>query len=147
MDKVYRILLIDDNPGDARLTKEVLKECNLNSKVLIDIISDSEEAELFILRQSPFEESPWPDIIILDLNLPKKNGHELLKIIKSNASTKTTPVIIMTTSDADYDRKNAYDNLANAYVVKPPDFESLITTMRNIVNFWFDTVLLPNKDI
>lgn len=147
MDKVHRILLIDDNPGDARLTKEVLKECNLNSKVLMDIISDSEEAELFILGKYPFEEAPRPDLIILDLNLPKKNGHELLKIIKNNPSTKTIPVIIMTTSDADYDRQTAYDNLANAYVVKPPDFESLITTMRNIVNFWFDTVLLPKKNI
>lgn len=145
MERNHRILLIDDNPGDARLAKEVLRECNLDKKVVIDIISDSEEAELFILGKAPFDKANRPEIIILDLNLPKKNGHELLKIIKSSPLTKLTPVIVMTTSDADYDRQTAYENHANAYVVKPPDFETLMKVMNDIVNFWFNIVLLPKS--
>jgi chemotaxis family two-component system response regulator Rcp1 len=139
---INRILLIDDNPGDARLAQEVLKEANLERKMLIDIISDTEEAEDYILNKLPLAANTKPDIIILDLNLPKKNGIELLKIIKSNENSKAIPVIIMTTSDADFDLQNAYSNHANAYIVKPPDFQSLIKVMNNISNFWFDTVLL-----
>ena len=141
--KTNRILLIDDNPGDARLAQEVLKESELRSKLVVDIISDSEDAELFILQKPPFLDTPKPDLIILDLNLPKKSGLEILKLIKSTDYTKKIPVIIMTTSDADFDLQNAYLNHANAYIVKPPDFDSLIRTMTCISNFWFETVLLP----
>jgi two-component system, chemotaxis family, response regulator Rcp1 len=138
-----RILLIDDNPGDARLAQEVLKEANLEKKMQIDIISDTEEAEDFILNALTLPGTLKPDIIILDLNLPKKSGLELLKLIKSKDHSKSIPVIIMTTSDADFDLINAYSNHANAYIVKPPDFQSLINVMNSISNFWFDTVLLP----
>jgi len=145
MEKSYRILLIDDNPGDARLTKEVIKECNLESTLNVDIISDSEDAINFLTNKPPFENAQRPDIILLDLNLPKKTGLEILKEAKANPSIKTIPIIMMTTSDAEYDLNNAYQNLVNAYIVKPPDFDTLITTMTNIVNFWFKTVLLPKS--
>lgn len=143
--KSNRILLIDDNPGDARLTQEVLKESNLDKKLVIDIISDSEEAENFITNELNSSSDRIPDIIILDLNLPKKNGIELLKLLKSTEHTKYIPVIIMTTSDAEFDLQSAYSNHANAYIVKPPDFESLVKVMNSISSFWFESVLLLNS--
>ncbi len=143
--KSNRILLIDDNPGDARLTQEVLKESNLDKKLVIDIISDSEEAENFITNELNSSSDRIPDIIILDLNLPKKNGIELLKLLKSTEHTKYIPVIIMTTSDAEFDLQSAYSNHANAYIVKPPDFESLVKVMNSISSFWFESVLLLSK--
>jgi CheY-like chemotaxis protein len=143
--KSNRILLIDDNPGDARLTQEVLKESNLDKKLVIDIISDSEEAENFITNELNSSSDRRPDIIILDLNLPKKNGIELLKLLKSTEHTKYIPVIIMTTSDAEFDLQSGYSCHANAYILKPPDFESLVKVMNSISSFWFESVLLLSK--
>lgn len=146
MEKKYKILLIDDNPGDARLTVEVIKECHLEEDINFDIISDSEFAMDFLLKNHPYENAVRPDIILLDLNLPKKNGIEVLKEVKAQPSLKTIPIIMMTTSNAEFDLKSAYENGANAYVVKPPDFDKLIKTMECIINFWFRTVHLPVKN-
>jgi CheY-like chemotaxis protein len=146
MEKKYKILLIDDNPGDARLTVEVIKECRLEEDINFDIISDSEFAMDFLLKKAPYENAIRPDIILLDLNLPKKNGIEVLKEVKAHPSLKTIPIIMMTTSNAEFDLKSAYENGANAYVVKPPDFDKLIKTMECIINFWFRTVHLPVKN-
>jgi chemotaxis family two-component system response regulator Rcp1 len=137
-----RVLLVEDNPGDIRLTQEALKESEMD--IALDVVSDGEQALDFLMKRNKYAEAQRPHIILLDLNLPKKNGVEVLKEIKSHESLKKIPVIVLTTSDADHDISKAYSFNANCYILKPVDFDDFAKVIRLIEVYWFNTVQLPN---
>jgi len=138
---LINILLIEDNPGDIRLTKEVLKEGNIRNN--LNVVMDGEEALLFLKKTGQYKEMLTPDIILLDLNLPKKDGREVLGQIKEDPILKLIPVIVLTTSDAEKDILNTYARHANCYITKPVDFNQFIHVIRSIENFWLTIVKLP----
>lgn len=135
-----RILLVEDNPGDIRLTQEALKESELD--VNLDVVTDGELAVDFLLKRNKFTEALRPHLILLDLNLPKKNGIEVLKEIKFHDQLKSIPVVVLTTSDADHDISKAYGLNANCYILKPVDFDDFAKIIRLIEEYWFKTVVL-----
>lgn len=138
------ILVVEDNPGDARLIKEVL---NTNkSSYRLHIVEDGVEAMSFLNREGKFLHFPRPDLIFLDLNLPKKDGREVLNEIKTDDNLKLIPVVIMTTSQAEEDIIKAYSLHANCYVTKPLELDQFIKTIKSIVDFWFALVKLPRKE-
>lgn len=138
-----RILLVEDNPGDIRLTQEALKESNMD--IHLDVVSDGEQAIDFLMKKNKHTEAVRPHIILLDLNLPKKNGIEILKEIKAHDSLKKIPVIVLTTSDADHDISKAYSLHANCYILKPVDFDDFAKVIRLVETFWFNTVKLSSE--
>jgi len=135
------ILLIEDNPGDVRLTQEALKE----SKVLniLNVVNDGVEALEFLRQEGKFANAKRPDLILLDLNLPKKDGREVMEEIKSDDSLKRIPVVVMTTSKAEEDIERMYSRHANCYITKPIDFEQFILVVKAIEEFWLTIVKLP----
>lgn len=135
-----RILLVEDNPGDIRLTQEALKESNMD--IHLDVVSDGEQAIDFLMKKGKYTEAVRPHIILLDLNLPKKNGIEILKEVKVHESLKKIPIIVLTTSDADHDISKAYSLNANCYILKPVDFDDFAKVIRLVETFWFNTVKL-----
>jgi CheY-like chemotaxis protein len=136
------ILLVEDNPGDVRLTKEALKEGKVYSN--LHWAKDGVEALEFLRRQGKFAAAPRPDIILLDLNLPKKDGREVLSEIKNDENLKRIPVVILTTSKAEEDVLRSYQLHANCYVTKPVDLEKFIGVVESIDKFWLTVVTLPN---
>ena len=136
-----KILLVEDNPGDIRLTVEALKESKVNNQ--LSVVQDGEAAVSFLKREGQYADSPRPDIILLDLNLPKKNGREVLQEIKADDSLKRIPVVVLTTSGAEQDVLRSYDLHANCYVTKPVDLEKFISVVKSIEDFWFTIVKLP----
>ena len=136
------ILLVEDNPGDVRLTKEALKEGKVYSN--LHWAKDGVEALEFLRRQGKFADAPRPDIILLDLNLPKKDGREVLSEIKNDDDLKRIPVVILTTSKAEEDVLRSYQLHANCYVTKPVDLEKFIGVVESIDKFWLTVVTLPN---
>ena len=139
--KPVEILLVEDNEGDVGLIEEVFEEMKIRNTM--HVVTDGEEAILFLHREGQFSGSPIPDIILLDLNLPKKDGREVLKEIKADVNLKNIPVVILTTSGAEKDIQRAYDLYVNAYVTKPLDFEQFIKVVESIGNFWLEIVKLP----
>jgi len=137
------ILLVEDSPGDQRLTMEALKEGKINNTLYI--VEDGEEAIAFLNKEEPFTNVPKPDLILLDLNLPKMNGQEVLEIIKADEKLKRIPVVILTTSQADQDILNAYNLNANCYITKPVDFDQFSHVVKKIQEFWFTIVRLPEE--
>jgi len=137
------ILLVEDNPGDVRLTLEALKESKLHNN--ISVVKDGADALSFLRQEGKYAASPRPDIVLLDLNLPKKTGIEVLTEIKSDEDLKTIPVVILTTSKNEEDIFKTYKYHANCYVTKPVDFEKFLTVVRSIENFWLNIVKLPHK--
>jgi CheY-like chemotaxis protein len=142
-DTPINILLVEDNPGDIRLTKEVLKEGKIRNNLFV--ATDGEEALFFLNKTGPHKNAITPDIILLDLNLPKKDGREVLAYIKSDEKLMLIPVIVLTTSDAEKDIKSMYSHHANCYITKPVDFNQFINVIRSIENFWLSIVKLPKK--
>ena len=138
------ILLVEDNPGDVRLTIEALKEGKVANK--INVAVDGIEALAFLRREGKYENAPKPDLILLDLNLPKKNGREVLAEIKMNPHLKCIPVVILTSSQAEKDIVTTYNLHANCYITKPVDFEQFIQVVKSIENFWFKVVKLPPNE-
>ena len=136
------ILLVEDNPGDVRLTKEALKEGKVYSN--LHWAKDGVEALEFLNNRGKFATSPRPDIILLDLNLPKKDGREVLQDIKNDERLKRIPVVILTTSKAEEDVLKSYNLHANCYVTKPVDLEQFIVVVKSIDMFWLTVVTLPN---
>jgi chemotaxis family two-component system response regulator Rcp1 len=137
------ILLVDDNPADVRLARETLKD--LGIAIRLDVARDGEEA-LEILRNAVARIGiPVPDLIFLDLNLPKKNGNEVLAEIKVDPSLRRIPVVVLTTSRAEDDLLRSYDLHANCYVIKPIDIDRYAEVFKSIESFWLGTVLLPNR--
>ncbi len=137
------ILLVEDNPGDVRLTREALKDMKMNNELFV--VADGVEALSFLRQESPYEDMPRPDIILLDLNLPRKDGREVLADIKADDRLKRIPVVVLTTSDDDRDIMTSYDLHANCYITKPVDIRRFIEIVKNIENFWFSIVKLPPK--
>ena len=135
------ILLVEDNPGDVRLTQEALKEGKVKNK--LHIAMDGLEALDFLKRNGKFSKSPKPDLILLDLNLPKKDGREVLREIKNDKNLRRIPVVILTTSKADEDVINTYNLHANAYITKPVDLDQFINVIKTIDEFWLTIVKLP----
>ncbi|MGB5079928.1 MAG: response regulator [Burkholderiales bacterium] len=135
------ILLVEDNPGDVRLTKEALKEGKVYSN--LHWAKDGVEALEFLRRQGKHASASRPDIILLDLNLPKKDGREVLAIIKSDDQLKQIPVVVLTTSKAEEDVLRSYELHANCYVTKPVDLEQFIRVVKSIDRFWLTVVTLP----
>ena len=135
-----RILLVEDNPGDIRLTQEALKESKI--EIHLDVVTDGEQAIDFLFKRNKFADSIRPHIVLLDLNLPKKNGIEVLKEIKANDSLKKIPVIALTTSVADHDISKAYSLHANCYILKPVDFDDFARVIKLVETYWFNTVQL-----
>jgi len=139
--KAVEILLIEDNPGDVRLTIEALKE----SKIInhLEVVEDGIEALSFLKKEGIYKDKSRPDLIILDLNLPKKDGREVLGEIKSNDSFKQIPIVILTTSEAEEDIIKSYELHANCYITKPVNMEQFIKVVKSVGDFWFSIVMLP----
>lgn len=137
------ILLIEDNLGDVRLIEEVFKDAEINNK--IHVAHDGEKAIKILRQEDELVKSNRPDLIILDLNLPKMDGIEVLREIKGDESLKCIPVIILTTSIAEEDLIETYKHNANCYINKPFDFDHFIKVINNIKNFWLDTAKLPPR--
>jgi CheY-like chemotaxis protein len=137
------ILLVEDNPGDVRLTKEALKEGRFAN--IINVAVDGFEAMAFLRREGKYANASRPDLILLDLNLPKKNGREVLADIKADSDLKRIPVVVLTSSQAEKDIVATYNLHANCYITKPVDFEQFICVVRSIEDFWFAVVKLPPR--
>jgi chemotaxis family two-component system response regulator Rcp1 len=135
------ILMVEDNPGDVRLTKEVFREANVDVKV--HVATDGVEALAFLNHEGPHRKVPRPDLILLDLNLPRMDGREVLAYIKNDEGLKTIPTVILTTSDAEADIVNGYQLRANCYLSKPVELEAFETVVKSISDFWFTRVKLP----
>jgi CheY-like chemotaxis protein len=137
------ILLVEDNPGDARLTLEAMREAKVRNR--IHVVEDGVEAMEFLRRQGRFGDAPRPDLILLDLNLPKKDGRAVLAEVKADPALKRIPVVVLTTSRAEEDVLRAYDLHANCYVTKPVDLEQFMKIVAQIEEFWVKVVTLPGK--
>jgi CheY-like chemotaxis protein len=135
------ILLVEDNPGDVRLTKEALKESKIINN--LNVVMDGVEALAYLKNEREYKEKPRPELILLDLNLPKKDGRELLADIKSDTNLSRIPVVILTTSEADEDILRTYELHANCYITKPVDIEQFIKVVKSVGDFWFSIVKLP----
>lgn len=136
-------LLVEDNPGDVRLTCEALTESKVKNN--LSIVGDGMEAMAFLRREGKYADAPRPDVILLDLNLPKKNGIEVLEEIKADPGLKRIPVVIITSSEAEQDILKTYDLHVNCYVNKPVDLEQFIKVVRSIETFWLTIVKLPSE--
>lgn len=135
------ILLVEDNEGDVRLTREALREGHLRNR--LHVVEDGEKALDFLFRRGDYADAPRPDLILLDLNLPRRDGREVLAEIKADASLKRIPVVVLTTSRAEEDLARSYDLHANCFITKPVDFDQFIQVVKTIENFWFTIVVLP----
>jgi CheY-like chemotaxis protein len=136
------ILLVEDNYGDIVLTREAFKESKLHNN--LSIVKDGVEALAFLKREGEYADAVRPDIILLDLNLPKKTGVEVLNEIKENPELKTIPVVILTCSKNEDDIMETYNNHANCYITKPVDFNKFINVIKSLKTFWLDIVKLPS---
>jgi two-component system, chemotaxis family, response regulator Rcp1 len=141
--KPIEILLVEDNKGDVGLIEEVFEEAKIRNN--IHVAEDGEEAMLYLHGEGKFLGSPRPDIILLDLNLPKKDGREVLREIKKDSNLKNIPVVVLTTSNAEKDILRTYDLHANAYITKPLDFNEFMKVVESIESFWLEIVKLPSK--
>ena len=145
MNTQFIILLVEDNPADVRLTQEALKNGKIQHEMYV--ARDGVEVISFLRRQDPFQKAPRPDLILLDLNLPRKDGREVLAEIKTDPDLMSIPVIILTTSQAEEDVLKTYDLHANGYIVKPVDLEQFFMVIRQIKEFWMSIVMLPSHEL
>ena len=137
------ILLVEDNPGDVRLTLEAMRDAKVQTR--IHVVEDGVEAMEFLRREGRFSDAPRPDLILLDLNLPRKDGRTVLAEVKADPDLKRIPVVILTTSRAEEDVLKAYDLHANCYVTKPVDLAQFMKVIALIDEFWINVVTLPGK--
>ena len=138
-----RILLVEDNPGDARLAQEALKEAKVANELFW--VDDGVKAMEFLRRQGEYETVPRPDVILLDLNLPRMDGREVLAEIKSEESLKKIPVVVLTVSEAEEDILKSYNLHANCYITKPLDLDRFMQVVKQIEDFWLTIVRLPPR--
>lgn len=136
-------MIVEDNPTDVMIMREALE----GAKILVELhaVADGVEALEFLRRMGPHKAMPRPDLILLDLNMPRKNGHEVLAEVKSNLEFREIPVVMLTTSQAEDDVAKAYANHVNCYIRKPVDFENFVQVVRSIEQFWFTVVTLPKE--
>ncbi|MGK0316834.1 MAG: chemotaxis family two-component system response regulator Rcp1 [Saprospiraceae bacterium] len=135
------VLLVEDNPGDVRLTQEAFKEAKIS--INLDVTMDGAEAIKFLRKEGEYADVVTPDLILLDLNLPKKDGREVLKEIKTDDTLKRIPVVVLTTSNAEQDILKSYNLHVNCYINKPVDFEKFFDIIQKIEEFWLTTAILP----
>lgn len=138
-----QILLVEDNPGDVLLTREALAEAKVAND--LNVVRDGEDAMRFLRRQGDHVDAPRPDLVLLDLNLPRKDGREVLEEIKLDPELRRIPVIVLTTSAAEQDILQTYDLYANSYVTKPLDVDEFLAAVRSIEGFWLEVVRLPKR--
>lgn len=141
--KNVEILLVEDNPGDVRLTQEILNEGKVRNN--LSVVENGVEALSFLRKEGKYENSPIPDLILLDLNLPKKDGREVLNDIKNDDKLINIPVVVLTTSQAEEDIEKVYNLNANCYVSKPVELNEFINVVKSIEDFWLSIVKLPSK--
>ena len=141
ISRPIEVLLVEDNPGDVRLTREALREGKVRNN--LHVASDGVEALAFLRREGERAGVPRPDLILLDLNLPRKSGREVLEEIKADPALRSIPVVILSSSQAEQDILREYDLHANCYVSKPVDLDQFITVVKSIEDFWFTVVKLP----
>ena len=139
--KPIKILLVEDNLGDVRLTLEAFEEAKIRNE--ISVVNDGIQAMAFLRREGKYADALRPDLILLDLNLPKKDGYEVLAEIKQDSHLRRIPVVILTTSKAERDILETYYLHANCYIIKPVDLEQFMTVVKSIETFWLDVVKLP----
>ncbi len=137
------VLYVEDNPGDVRLTREALAQSKL--QIRLATVGDGVEALAFLRREGRFADAPRPDLILLDLNLPRKNGRQVLAEIKADSALRRIPVVILTSSSAETDIVKSYDLHANCYITKPIDFDQFATVVKTVEHFWFTVVKLPQE--
>ena len=142
--RAIELLLVEDNPGDVRLTIEALKEGRVINK--LNVVQDGEEAIAFLRRQGQYADAVRPDLILLDLNLPRKGGLEVLAEIKEDPDLKQIPVVVLTTSQAEQDVLRTYQLHANCYIVKPVDLNQFMAVVQAIKSFWLALVMLPPRE-
>lgn len=135
------ILLVEDNMADIRLTKEILKDSKVQNN--LHFVMDGVEALSFLRKNDNYKDAPKPDLILLDLNLPKKDGREVLEEIKNDENLRRIPIVVLTTSKAEQDILRSYNLHANCYITKPVDLDQFITVVKSIEEFWFTIVKLP----
>jgi CheY-like chemotaxis protein len=140
---MIQILLVEDDPGDVLITREAFADNKVRNE--LSVVSDGEAAMAFLRREKGYADAPRPDLILLDLNLPRKAGHEVLAEIKSDSDLQRIPVVVLTTSDAEEDILRSYDLHANAYVTKPVDFDCFLNVVRQIDEFFVTVVKLPAR--
>jgi len=141
--RAVEILLVEDNPGDVRLIQEALRDGKVWNNP--HVVTDGEAALDFVYRRGAFTEAPRPDLVLLDLNLPKKDGREVLATIKSDGDLKRIPVVVLTTSKEEEDVLRAYNLAANCYITKPVEFDQFMKVIRMIEYFWLTIVALPRE--
>ena len=144
LGRPVEILLVEDSPGDIRLTQEALRDAKVKNN--LHVARDGVEAMAYLRQEGEQGAEPRPDLVLLDLNLPKKTGHEVLEEIKSDDDLKSIPVVILTVSEADEDIVKSYNLHANSFISKPVDLEQFIKVVNSIDDFWFTIVKLPSKD-
>ena len=139
--RTIEILLVEDSPSDAGLTVEALREGSVINR--LNVVEDGVQALDFLRRRNGFAEAPRPDLILLDLNLPRRDGREVLEELKTDAALRSIPVVVLTTSRAEQDVLRAYELQANCYITKPVDFKKFLEVVRSIEHFWLQVVTLP----
>lgn len=142
-ERPIEILMAEDNPGDIRLTREALKDGKVSNS--LNVVNNGSDALAYLRKQPPFENMSRPDLILLDLNLPKINGIEVLQEIKTDETLKLIPVVILTTSKSEQDITSSYQNHANCYITKPVDLDQFMNAINAIDNFWLSIVRLPTE--
>jgi CheY-like chemotaxis protein len=143
--RAFEVLLVEDNAGDVRLTREALKDAKVH--ISLHVASDGIEAMAFLNREDKFAEAPRPDIILLDLNLPRRDGRQVLEEIKATPALMTIPIVILTTSDSQEDVLRSYRLHANCYISKPVDLDGFLTVVKSIDNFWLSIVKFPREAV
>lgn len=141
--RTIEIFLVEDNPGDVRLTREALKEGKVANN--LRVVSDGMEAMAYLRQEGDYASVPRPDLVLLDLNLPRKDGREVLAEMKADPELRRIPVVVLTTSQAEQDILRAYDLHVNCYVTKPVDLEQFVGVVRSIEDFWLGIVKLPEE--
>jgi len=143
MREPIEVLLVEDNLADVRLAREAFQ--NNQVSVRLNVVGDGVEAMAFLYRKGNYENAPRPDLILLDLNLPRKDGREVLEEVKGDGGLKRIPIVILTTSTAEKDILRTYDSHANCFITKPVDFDQFLTVVKTIENFWLNVVKLPKE--
>lgn len=141
--ETFEILLVEDNPGDARLAQEALKEGRMTSR--LKVVVDGVEAMAYLRREGQYAGSPRPNLVLLDLNLPRKDGRQVLAELKADEDLRRIPVVVLTTSQAEQDILRSYDLHANCYITKPVDLDRFISVVRSIEEYWCSVVTLPPR--